>query len=190
MKQEFTVPEGTEKIKIEQEDNRIVIELIPKFEPKESFRDGDFIAISIPGGGRLLGILMGKLGTGNGGFKIYAGLNLMGDIRYEDSFGYHIDSGRVARLMTDEEKKRLLDAIEKDGKRFNSERKCIEDLPKEPKVGDLCIFWDDQKYLSEIGILGKTRFSPLYPYQDAKEIRWKHCIPFESREQFLKHISE
>ena len=39
MKQEITIPKGTEKISIEQFDNRIVIELIPKCK----FKDGDVV---------------------------------------------------------------------------------------------------------------------------------------------------
>lgn len=41
------------------------------------------------------------------------------------------------RYATEEEKQLLIDAMKKDGKRWNAEKKCIEDIPKRKfKVGD------------------------------------------------------
>lgn len=53
-----------------------------------------------------------------------------------------MDSNGNLRLATKEEKRKLFDELEKQSKRWNPETKQIEDILK---VGDICIFWDDDK---------------------------------------------
>lgn len=60
------------------------------------------------------------------------------------------------RLATEAEKQELLDALAKEGKRWNTEKKCIEDIPKRKfKVGD--------KVKIKDGISSKTH-KPIPPY--------------------------
>lgn len=59
---------------------------------------------------------------------------------------------KVERAATDEEKKQLFDAIAKEGKRWNAEKKCIED-DDTPNIGDKCIFGDDDPRIFCVDIL-------------------------------------
>ena len=60
--------------------------------------------------------------------------------------GYELDTDKAwkysyIRLATDEEKQQLFDALAKAGKRWNAEKKCLEDIsvPYELKEGDLVL---------------------------------------------------
>ena len=55
---------------------------------------------------------------------------------YDDTYGLDF-SEPTFRYATDEEKQILIDAMKKDGKRWNAEKKCVEDIPKRKfKNGD------------------------------------------------------
>ena len=45
----------------------------------------------------------------------------------------------IKRYATEEEKQKMLDALTKKGKRWNEEKKCIEDIPTELKNGDFVV---------------------------------------------------
>ena len=170
MKQEIKIPKGTEKISIEQIDNRIVIELIPKFE----FKDGDIVFED----GRVM--IVKSLPN-----KYHVNLNIVsGDFYFDSSYGLDF-SGPTFRYATDAEKQKLFDTLAKDGKRWNAEKKCIEDLPKEPKIGKLCIFWDFACKYSSIRLFKKMEDGR---YVDSTGGQWHNCIPFESEDQFIEHI--
>ena len=90
------------------------------------------------------------------------------------------------RLATEAEKQELLDALAKEGKRWNAEKKCVEDIPEKPKRGDLAIFWDDNK---ESAIIGKYDYfigDVLFSHRDYRGDEWKNAIKFESKEQYRK----
>ncbi|MGJ7024990.1 hypothetical protein [Petrimonas sulfuriphila] len=180
MKQEITIPKGTEKISIEQFDNRIVIELIPKFEPKE----GDVLVNNA----NIIYIFdhVGK--NGECYYKAFfdpdrkVGMDLSGNNK---KFVGFLNSSRYA---TDSEKQKIFDILTKFAKLFNAEKKCIEDLPKEPKIGQLCIFWDFvHKYSMVRTFSHKTDDGR---YVDEFGERWLNCIPYESEEQYLEHIKQ
>jgi hypothetical protein len=60
------------------------------------------------------------------------------------------------RLATEAEKQELLDALAKEGKRWNAEKKCIEDIPKRRfKKGD--------KVRIKHGVSSKTHYN-IYPW--------------------------
>lgn len=88
---------------------------------------------------------------------------------------------------TPEEIQLLTDKLEEQGKRWNAEKKVIEDLPKEPKVGDMCIFWDNDKREAICGIR-KAHYEEGSYYTN-EDISYNNCIPFESVEQYKKFIS-
>lgn len=90
------------------------------------------------------------------------------------------------RLATEAEKQELLDALAKEGKRWNAEELCVEDIPEKPKRGDLAIFWDDNK---ESAIIGKYDYfigDVLFSHRDYRGDEWKNAIKFESVEQYEK----
>lgn len=115
-------------------------------EPKRGFEpiDGDFVTIEINGDfpfsdecktKKLIGILRGKLTRGYFGFGIYAGINLSERLSLNCEFGYNTDN--FARTSTEEEKQELLDKLANIGKRWNADKKCVEDIPQRKfKSGD------------------------------------------------------
>lgn len=115
-------------------------------EPKRGFEpiDGDFVTIEINGDfpfsdecktKKLIGILRGKLARGNFSFGIYAGINLSKGLSLNCEFGYYTDY--FARTSTEEEKQELLDKLANIGKRWNADKKCVEDIPQRKfKAGD------------------------------------------------------
>ena len=113
MKQKITIPQGTEKISIEQFDNRIVIELIPKCK----FKDGDVVFED----GRIM--IVKSLPN-----KYHVNLNIAsGDFYFDSSYGLDF-SGPTFRYATAEEKQKLNELLKKNNKRWNAEKKCIEDV--------------------------------------------------------------
>ena len=94
----------------------------------------------------------------------------------------------IKRHATEEEKQKLLDALAKEGKRWNAEKLCVEDIPAELKEGDLAIFWDNNKRHAIIRIYKQFRMGAPFPHQDCMESRWINAIKFESKEQFEKLI--
>lgn len=81
------------------------------------------------------------------------------------------------RAATDEEKKQLFDALAKEGKRWNAEKKCIED-DDTPMIGDKCIFWDGDCDSVIVGVLGAINERNAYPYCTVKGYSYEHCIKY------------
>lgn len=112
---------------IEVNDDKIVINLEKKWMPK----DGEYIAID--NRGVLIGISNGEVRRGNSGVEIYVGICYDGSIVFNSSFGYQMDS--ILRPATPEEIQLLTNKLKERGKRWNAEKKLIEDIPTW-KVGD------------------------------------------------------
>lgn len=95
--------------------------------------------------------------------------------------------------------------------RWNADKECIEDLPnkpivneitpvdycekieepkKEPKIGEMCIFWDELKKYAICSILQYIDTIEPYIYETIVGYIYKNCIPFESVEQYEKFIKE
>jgi hypothetical protein len=96
-----------------------------KNEPQ--YKDGDFVIDEV--GGILI-------------FRKKVGDSIYNHAYFYEPLGVVIIAGlptwpSIKRLATEEEKQKLLDALEKDGKRWNEEKKCVEDMPKRKfKAGD------------------------------------------------------
>ena len=60
----------------------------------------------------------------------YLGIERNGKTVSELHFDDHCTSQELLRPATEAEKQRLFDALAKEGKRWNAEKKCIEDLPR------------------------------------------------------------
>lgn len=94
------------------------------------------------------------------------------------------------RHATEAEKQELLDALVKEGKRWNAEKLCVEDIPKELKKGDLAIFWDNIKKYAVIKLYERPNESEewYYKHEDNNGYSWRNAIKFESKEQFERFI--
>ena len=91
-------------------------------------------------------------------------------------------------LATEEEKQRLFDALAKDGKRWNAEKKCIEDIKSEDtfKIYDKVLVRNSDEeewkisYFIYIDDCDNSRpFVTLNPY------RYKYCVPYKNNENLL-----
>ena len=88
------------------------------------------------------------------------------------------------RLATEEEKQRLFDALAKEGKRWNAEKKCIEELPRktrEFKAFDRVLVRDRNLDKWEADIFQEYG---EYVYKCFR-YTWKQCIPYEGNESLL-----
>lgn len=141
---EIKIPKWVESISVEQHDDKVVIEFIPK-EPK--FKNGDFVY-------EYKRIMIVKSYPRNYHAIV---LNTYPELPIYDST-YGLDfSEPTFRHATEEEKQMLIDAMKKDGKRWNAEKLEIEDIPK-------CKFKAGDKVKIKDGISSKThRFvSPIF----------------------------
>lgn len=193
-------------------------------------------------------------------------LNNIGNIDYIDHVSYNVGydilsspsttaKSHKLRPATPEEKQLLDDKLKEQGKRWNAEKKCIEDIPtwkvgdwfiphkpkenkhpfwindmdkydnkplqvkhlikmddidilgsvfnfhpdwcekteepkKEPKIGDMCIFWVDDKSLAIVGVLKEIYGGKDFNFKTREGMVYNNCIPFESIEQYKKFINE
>jgi len=123
---EIKIPEGVDRIAVTQHDDKIVIEFIPE---KSEFKEGDFVYED----GRIMII---KSYPNNYYALIYSKLDM--EPFYNKRYAPTIPLSSLSfRYATEEEKQLLIDAMRKDGKRWNADKKCIEDISKRKfKVGD------------------------------------------------------
>ena len=62
-----------------------------------------------------------------------------------------------------------------------------ESPKEEPKIGDMCIFWDIDKEYAICALYSGVRHDY---FLDTTGAMWQNCIPFESIEQYKKFINE
>ena len=86
----------------------------------------------------------------------------------------------------EEEKQKLFDALAKEGKRWNSEKKCIEELPRKTSV-----FKPFDKVLVRNGYIDTWGADIFLEYSNLEfQFRcfrcvWRQCIPYEGNESLL-----
>ena len=91
-----------------------------------------------------------------------------------------------ARLATEEEKQKLFDALKENGKCWNSEKKCIEELPRKTSV-----FKPFDKVLVRDGDIDTWGADIFLEYSNLEfQFRcfrcvWRQCIPYEGNESLL-----
>ena len=93
------------------------------------------------------------------------------------------------RLATEEEKQRLFDALAKEGKRWNAEKKCIEELPwnaRQLKAFDKVLVRDKDDEEWQIELFGVCITTvDEYPLYKCFIQDWRQCIPYEGNEHLL-----
>ena len=128
-KQTFNIPNGCKTVTFEQVGNQV----ITTFDPEIKFKEGDFIysewekstAISI----------LNENNNKEYNFIIcYASLHSKNGLIYNSYIVCEMQ--RNNRLATESEKQQLIDALAKDGKMWDADKKAIVDLKYIPKVGD------------------------------------------------------
>lgn len=98
------------------------------------------------------------------------------------------DEIKLLRHATPEEAALLHAKLAENGKVWNAEKKCLEDIPKPLKEGDLAIGWDEDKEDAFIGIYNGAKKQGRYEHEVAA-IPVINAIPFESIEQYKGFIT-
>ena len=100
----------------------------------------------------------------------------------------------IIRPATDEEKQRLFDAMAKEGKRWNAEKKVVEDIPKphEFRKGEPVLVRDNG-HVWKIGVFTKMR-ADYFRYgamtNGLDEYGYLFCIPYNERTMHLLGTTE
>lgn len=130
----------------------------------------------------------------------YAGYNIRFD-RMVDTHGFAyitpniIDDLIEYRPATDEEKQQLFDAMAKAGKRWNAEKKVVEDTPKpyEFKKGEPVLVRDNSNIIWKLKAFVEVNEDSRYPYRvENGNLRgmYRHCIPYNERTMHLLGTTE
>ena len=154
-----------------------------EIEKKTKFEDGD-IAFADYGNRQYVFIVSGETGLSEGyNSSIYLDLSSpTSSIAFRTSF-FKKDLCEL-RLATEEEKKQLFDALEKEGKRWDSDKKAIVDL--KPKV-ELKPF--DKVLVRDFG--SQAWQVSLFSYKDSDSYYccngcgWNQCIPYNEKTAHL-----
>ena len=100
------------------------------------------------------------------------------------------------RPATDEEKQRLFDAMEKEGKRWNAEKKAVEDIPKpyEFKKGDPVLVRNDFNSVWQIAVyqerLGDSERPHLVFDGLISSFKAWDCLPYNEKTMHLLGTNE
>ena len=102
-----------------------------------------------------------------------------------DGYGYYeIEIDRNIHLATDSEKQQLFDAIEKEGKRWDSEKKEVVNLkPKvELKPFDRVLVRDFEDQAWQVSLFS---YKDSDSYYCCNGCAWNQCIPYIGNESLL-----
>lgn len=152
---------------------------------QSEFKDGD-IAYADYGHKQAVFIVSGKTGLSEG-YNSFIALDLRGLTLDIGCMSFFKEDLCKLRLATTEEKQQLFDAMAKENKAWDSEKKQIVDLmPKmELKPFDKVLCRDDIDEEWQIDIFESTQTdNSKYNYNCMVNI-WKHCIPYEGNEHLL-----
>ena len=139
----------------------------------------------------------------NNGVYIYQNTNYDDINTYEEEFSNFglmtdfpnvKDSNVIVRLASEREKQKLFNTLGKYGKKWNPETKQIENILK---VGDICIFWDDDKSKAAIAIYSELNIGSFPPdgfnaisniEESGEYLCFKNAIKCTSLEQYTNFI--
>ena len=98
----------------------------------------------------------------------------------------------IIRPATDEEKQKLFDAMAKQGKRWNAEKKVVEDIPKpyEFKKGEPVLVRDHERNRWRIAAYSDEDSVSFLADTGKSVVHWKYCIPYNERTMHLLGTAE
>lgn len=103
---------------------------------------------------------------------------------------------KFIRPVTDEEKQKLFDAMAKQGKRWNAEKKAVEDIPKpyEFKEGEPVLVKDYDDNIWKLAAFRQRSGNASYPYEVRDErgnyCNHRKCIPYNEKTMHLLGTKE
>lgn len=157
-----------------------------EIEKQTEFKDGDIVVTdAVPSMcySKCIFILKGDLNTGESRANSYIFFNINNNrINYDvlDT----IERDRNIHLATDSEKQQLFDAIEKDGKAWDAEKRAIVDLkPKvELKPFDRVLVRDFKDQAWQVSLFS---YKDSDSYYCCNGCAWNQCIPYIGNESLL-----
>jgi len=150
---------------------------------ESEFEDGDIIAFGCEEDNPIIGIFKALSAYGRYTHCDYFDLLHNGTMKFSPAEEFINDN---LRLATEEEKNKLFDALAKEGKRWNAEKKCIEELPRKTSV-----FKPFDKVLVRDGDIDTWGADIFLEYSNLEfQFRcfrcvWRQCIPYEGNESLL-----
>lgn len=162
--------------------NRETLEI----EKQTEFKDGDIVVTdAVPSicYSKCIFILKGDLNTGESRANSYVFFNINNNHISYDVLGT-IEIDRNIHLATDSEKQQLFDAIEKEGKRWDSEKKEVVNLkPKvELKPFDRVLVRDIEDQAWQVSLFS---YKDSDSYYCCNGCAWNQCIPYIGNESLL-----
>ena len=120
----------------------------------------------------------------NKDFEYHVALVASGEIAVPTSHGVWCRKDSGVRYATEEEKQQLFDALAKDGKVWDAEKKMIVELkPKvELKPFDKVLVRDDEDHAWRVSLFG---YKDANSYYCCNGCTWNQCIPYEGNEHLL-----
>ena len=100
------------------------------------------------------------------------------------------------RPATDEEKQKLFDAMAKGGKRWNAEKKVVEDIPKpyEFKKGEPVLVRDYDDNIWKLAAFRQRSGNASYPYEITNAqgncYSYRYCLPYNEKTMHLLGTNE
>lgn len=159
--------------------NRETLEI----EKQPEFKDGDIVTITFNWGEDIVYIFKSE---DSNSYSYYAWLN--GSIPTIIESSHPKSDIYTVRLSTEQEKKKLFDALAKENKAWDSEKKQIVDLkPKvELKPFDKVLVKDNPYGSWEPALFWKkVDVKDLHPYMIIGGKRYRYCEPYEGNEHLL-----
>ena len=188
MTQDFDIEEGdaaqtyinTIEEKLGVKLNRETLE-VEKTQPE--FKDGDIVAVDLYR--KNIRIFKEKKNGNNICWgKYYIGFSFNNEGKLIQTFKNYTADCSSDRLATEEEKQQLFDALAKEGKAWDAEKKEVVGLkPKvEFKPFDKVLVRDNEDDIWEVSLFGYK--DELY-YRCDNGIPWIQCIPYDGNEHLL-----
>ena len=157
-----------------------------EIEKQTEFKDGDIVVTdAVPSicYSKCIFILKGDLNTGESRASSYVFFNINNNHISYDVLDT-IEINRNIHLATDSEKQQLFDAIEKDGKDWDSDKKAIVDFkPKvELKPFDRVLVRDFEDQAWQVSLFS---YKDSDSYYCCNGCAWNQCIPYIGNESLL-----
>lgn len=183
MKQVFKIPNGCNRVTIEQRCNKIVT----TFEPE--FKEGDVIS-TWSNSGVFIGIVKRYVNDS----EVYVHACKFGNdnLGFDERVNLIRPSASDIYLSVDLERKTLFDALAMEGKRWNAKKKCIEDLkPKRWRAEEGVYYWylDSRLHKNEAADLGSFYDDIRYLQGNYFQTKQQACDAAEKIRELLKQIN-
>lgn len=153
--------------------------------PQQEFKDGDILVNPSASFGGYYIFISKEYDKHN--LNYYVAVDNVLDNLYFPNGSPWCGKNEVIRYATEAEKQQLFDALAKEGKRWNAERKIIEDAKKEYqfKPFEKVLARDSKDSLWHIDLYEGMSGDGGEYYYSCMASNWVYCIPYEGNEHLL-----